>query len=169
MPDSPVIVKDADVPVVEPVGRPLTAGAVVGAVASTVQATVAFGPTLPAASVRCTRTACPPSASPVSASGDVQAAKAAPSMEQAYVSPAPAPVSVSDAVVWVVGSVGRPPITGVPLGATVSISQTRLVVGPPLPAVSAVRTSNVWLPSVSPVSCHGVVQVVQAPPSMRHW
>ena len=83
VPASPVVVKDAEVPVVEPVGRPLTAGAVVGAVASTVQATEALGPTLPAASARCTRTACPPSASPVSASGDVQAAKAAPSTEQA--------------------------------------------------------------------------------------
>ena len=56
VPASPVIVKEADVPVVAPVGRPVTAGAVVGGVASTVQATEAFGPTLPAASVRCTRT-----------------------------------------------------------------------------------------------------------------
>ena len=34
-------------------------------------------------------------------------------------------------------------LSHIQLGATVSISQTRLVVGPPLPAVSAVRTSNV--------------------------
>src|SRR4051794_30976967 len=75
----------------EPVTVDPAAGAVrdaVGAVASIVQAAVAARPVLPAASVARTAKVCAPSATAVYAFGLVQAAKAAPSREQAKVAPA---------------------------------------------------------------------------------
>jgi hypothetical protein len=57
-----------------------------------------------------------------------------------------------DAVV----TAGRPVITGLAVGATVSIVQVVLPTADTLPAASVCLTDSVWLPAASPVSLTGL-------------
>ena len=62
---------------------------------------------------------------------------------------------------------GPPPM--VVLGATVSTVQVRVAsLASTLPAASVARTRKVWLPSASPLSARGEVQLCQAPESSLH-
>ena len=144
-------------------------GALDGAVRSTVHVYDAADPPLPAASTRRTENVWVPSASVEVVVGEVHAVHAPASTRHWYVSPAPAPANVNCGVGELSGLAGAELIVGVPLGAVTSTVNEREVAVPPLPAVSAKRTSKTCAASLSPVYVFGEVHAAHAPASTWHW
>src|SRR6201999_2677108 len=124
--------------------------------------------TLPAASIARTRNECAPTARPLSARGDVQAAYAALSSEHSNVEPTSVAVNANDAVVAFVLAGGVVPI--VVFGAAVSIVHV-YVSGEPsgLPNGAIARTRNVCVPALSPVRLRGDVHRANGALSSEHW
>ncbi len=94
-----------------------------GAVRSTVQARVALGPALPAASTMRTSSECAASGSPLITYGVLQGSQPVPSRLHWYDSPALAPVNVKVADVACTTPLGPDAMSGAAAGATVSTFQ----------------------------------------------
>ena len=138
-----------------------------GALVSTVNVETASGPRLPATSTWRTLSVWTPSMSGSVVKGLVQGAHAPPSTWHSKVV-VPSPVKVKVGVVSAVAA-GMSPMAGGSAGAVVSMVHSWRATGPALPAVSSRRASMEWVPSARPARVTGLAQVVQPPPSIRHW
>jgi len=122
---------------------------------------------LPAPSTARTRKVCDPAPSPVYVCGLVHAANGAASRLHSKVAPVVSDVKSKVAVVSFVGPAGADVI--VVSGAVVSTVQVRVAgVGSTFPAISAARTSKVWLPSESALYAFGLEHGENGAPSSLH-
>ena len=80
----------------------------------------------------------------------------------------PSPVKVNAGVLLAV-TAGASPTAGGSAGGAVSMVHSWRATGPALPAASRRRASSTCVPSARPLRVTGLVQVLQPPPSTRHW
>src|SRR3954447_3365336 len=139
-----------------------------GALVSTVNARLATGPRLPAASEATTSSVCAPSPSWPVVKEEPQGAKLPASTRHSTAGPASVDDRANVGVASFVGTGSCGPSSTVAIGAVVSTVKARVATGPGMPSASVATTSKMWGPSATEPVVNGELQGAKLSLSTRH-